>query len=266
MPEAKEKGVSGSDQGGVQSLERAHRLLETLAGNGKAGIRDLSRTLDLPKSTVHRLLSALASIGYVEQEPTSRDYRIAGGLVALVARSVGRFGLNQDTRFLLEQLAEEVDETVYLAVRSRAETVYLERRGSEQALGMNAQVGSRAPLHATAGGKALLAWLQPSQIRAILGPEPLQACTTRTMVGYAQLDADLATARKLGYAVDSGERYNDIRAVGAPVRDFSGAVVAAVTIAGPLQRLSPERISDIGPLVAAAANQIAESLGDRKPP
>lgn len=249
-------------EGGViQALRRADRVLRAIAAQDEVGVRDLSRAMGLPKTTIHRLLSSLEAIGYVERDPATRRYRLSVDLFALAAQALARLGLTGVARPIMVELANATDETVYLGVRTQAEIIYVERVASSQAVQMQSGVGSRSPLHATAGGKALLAWLTPEERREILGPEPFAAVTPATHTTHRSLEADLEATRTRGYSFDNGERFADVRSVGAPVRDLSGRVIAALTVAGPAHRFPEGRVPELGARVRDAATAISRRLG-----
>ncbi len=246
----------------VQSVERTLDILEALAGMGEAGIGQLSARVVLHASTVHRLLSTLIARGYVRQNPESGRYLL--GLKPLdVARAVrDHLDLRMESMPILQELMRKSGETANLAVLDNHQIVYLEQASSPGwMLRMFVQVGARAPLHSTASGKVLLAALRDDELRQMLHSYPLLPFATRTIVDASVLMSELEEVRLQGYATDYGEQEEGVSCIAAPVRDFSGQVVAAISISGPWIRITPERVPHLVPLVQEACVRLSAALG-----
>ncbi len=246
----------------VQSVERTLDILEALAETGEVGIAQLSSQVSLHASTVHRLLSTLISRGYVRQNPESGRYLL--GLKPLdVARAVrDHLDLRMEALPVLQDLMRQSGETANLAVQDDHQIVYLEQVSSPGwMLRMFVQVGARAPLHSTASGKVLLAALSKEELRQMLNSYILAPYATRTIVDAGILMAELDEARRQGYATDYGEQEDGVSCIAAPVWDFSGRVVAAISISGPWIRITPERVPLLVPLVQEACGRLSAALG-----
>lgn len=245
-------------------MERTLDILEALADRGEAGIAQLSHQVGLHASTVHRLLSTLIARGYVRQNNETGRYLL--GLKALdVARAVrDHLDLRMEALPILRELMQKSGETANLAVLDGCHLVYLEQVSSPGwMLRMFVQVGARAPLHSTASGKILLAHLPETELHAMLASYPLVPYASRTIVDRSVLISELEEVRRDGYATDYGEQEEGVSCVAAPVRDFTGRVVAAISISGPWIRITPERVAVLAPLVREACGRLSAALGYR---
>jgi IclR family transcriptional regulator, KDG regulon repressor len=231
------------------------------------GMLEAARLLGWPKSTTSRILSSLARAGFLDRDLATNRYRVGMRLAALGAFAGRATPLQQIVQPLLQQLTRETGETSTLAVRSGPEGVDIEVvRGAEWVL-QGDWVGRRFPLHATASGKALIAWGEPVELRRLLGPR-LRRFTPKTVTSFDRLAADLAQVRARGYAAVRGEIIADLVAVAAPVRDFSGEVVAAIAIGIPIGRAPIKVMPGLGRRVVRAADSASKGLGyvARSPP
>jgi DNA-binding IclR family transcriptional regulator len=248
----------------VQSVERTLDLLEALAETGESGIAQLSARVGLHASTVHRLLSTLIARGYARQNPDSGRYLL--GLKALdMARAVkDHLDLRMEAAPILHKLMRESGETTNLSVLDDRQIVYLEQVSSPGwMLRMFVQAGARAPLHSTAAGKVLMAYLPEAELRRLLTAYPLIPYASRTIVDRSVLFAELTEVRGEGYATDYGEQEEGVSCIAAPVRDYGGRVVAAISVSGPGIRITPERVSSLVPLILEACDQLSTALGYR---
>lgn len=246
----------------VQSVERTLDILEALADRGEAGIAQLSHQVGLHASTVHRLLSTLIARGYVRQNHETGRYQV--GLKALdVARAVrDHLDLRMEALPILRELMQKSGETANLAVLDGQHLVYLEQVSSPGwMLRMFVQVGARAPLHSTASGKVLLANLPEVELNKKLANYSLTPYAGRTIVDKGVLLSELADVRRDGYATDYGEQEEGVSCVAGPVRDFTGRVVAAISISGPWIRITPERVSVLVPIISESCARLSTALG-----
>jgi DNA-binding IclR family transcriptional regulator len=245
----------------VQSLDRALEMLGMLAdAGGEMGVSDLARRLEVHKATTSRLLSTLREHGLVEQSPVSEKYRLGRGLVRLGRLAAGESGLAEVARPVLRELAARTLETVNLAVLAGDRVVNVDQvTASRQVVGVD-WVGKETPLHCTANGKALLAFVSALDRRRILAG-PLERLTPRTIVDAGALERQLERVRAEGWAFTLEELEVGLNAVGAPVRDATGGVVAAVSVAGPAYRVPARRLAELGSLSREAAGAISRRLG-----
>lgn len=224
------------------SVGNAARVLKAFTPNEREwGVTDLARRLGIAKSTAHRLLATLTDEGLLEQDPTTGRYRL--GLVVFdMAAAAQSVDLHEAVLAPMTELRNRTGETVQVAVLDGREVVYVERLDSPNTLRLFIEVGRRNSAHSTGCGKALLAFLPPDQLERVLRNWKLTEKTVHTITDLSVLRADLAEARRRGYAVNRRESEAGIISVAAPIRDVSGRTVAAISVAGPAERLEPHEL------------------------
>jgi IclR family KDG regulon transcriptional repressor len=246
----------------IQSVAHALDVLEQFAGDAEElGVTELSKRLKLHKNNVFRLLATLESRGYIEQNRATENYRLGIRCLQLGQSYVQHMGLLRQARPILGELSRHVRETAYLAVLRRGAVVPVEVVEAERPVRIVSQLGETLPLHATAAGKAHLAFEAEDDLRTLL-PDGLARFTDKTITDRAALAQQLRQVSALGYAVDGGEHLEDVRSVAVPVRDYARAVVGALTVVAPAFRLAPDRVEkEVAPLVMKAARELSSRLG-----
>ena len=245
--------------GGVQSVDRALRILEILARSGESGVTEIALALDVHKSTAFRLVATLEQHGLVEQVEGRGKYRLGVGLLRLAGATSARLDVVQEARPLCKQLAAATGETVNLATLSGNSALYLDQVAGPSALQPHNWVGQHIPLHATSNGKVLLAWMPDPELRELLGRLP--AYTKLTITSKSKLRKELEGVRESGYAVAVDELEVGLTAIAAPVRNAHGDVVCSMSLSGPTFRLSAERVTEVVPLLVEAADELSHRLG-----
>lgn len=254
----------------VQTIERVSAILN-LVGQDPQGtsIRKLSAQLDLPKGTVHRLLSSLSYVGYVRQDPASRNYFLGLKLLDLAGLAKSQLDLRKIAEPLLHGLADKSQETVHMVVWDHGEVVYIEKVEPPLGTGglrMASRVGSRNPAHSCAVGKILLSYLSEDELRDFFSAVGLAAKTPNTITDEAVLRKELQAVAAQGYAIDDEENEKGIRCVGAPVLGAAGKPVAAISVSGPAFRMTKKAIHDVRRAeVVETAAEISRRLGYRGP-
>jgi DNA-binding IclR family transcriptional regulator len=246
----------------VQSLDRALQILELLADGHELGVTELARRLEVHKSTAFRLLATLLERGLVDQNPSTEKYRLGYGLVRLAGAVAAEPDLTRAARPVLDELAERSGETVNLAVLQGGQVVNIDQIAARHLVVNVNWVGKQTPLHATSNGKILVAWSAPEERRRLLGG-PLKRFTSRTITDSRLLDRQLSRARADGYAFTLEELEVGLNAVAAPVWSSDGRVTAAVSVAGPAYRVSPQRLPELGQMVKQSGETISRRLGYR---
>jgi DNA-binding IclR family transcriptional regulator len=242
----------------MQSADRAFAILTVFdEGRPDLGVSELAAELGMHKSTVSRLLAALERRGLVRRE----GERFAPGpeLARLGTLAIRGFTLAGAARAPLERLAERTGETVNLAVRDGSRALNVLQVDATHFVGVTDWTGRAAPLHATANGKALLAFGDAGAT-----PGRLVRLTPRTIVDRRELRAELERTRRAGFAVAVEELELGLHAVAAPVFDAGGACVGAVSVSGPAYRLSESRLPEAGGLCAETAAEVSARLGFRR--
>lgn len=246
--------------GTVQSVDRAVTILEILARDKQAGVTEIAAELGVHKSTASRLLAVLERRGLTEQVRGRGPYRLGFRLLLLAGSAAAQLDLTQASRPVCEWLADEVGETVNVAVKDGDAAVNVAQVRGSAAVTSHNWIGQRTPLHATSSGKVLLAYLPRADCDRLLA-EPLERFTPATLTRADVLRAQLAEAAERGWAATFEELEVGLNAVAAPIRSCEGAVIAAVSVSGPSYRLGPEVLPDAAVLVCKAAQDISDLLG-----
>ena len=245
----------------LSSVANAIRLVRAFSAEEyEIGISNLARRLGLGKSTVHRLASTLVQEDFLEKNPDTGAYRLGLALFELGTLVRRKMNFANEARPYLKSLMEKTGETAHLAVLDRASVIYINTIASRQAIRMSSDVGARAPSHSTSEGKILLAFRPPETLAAMLEGR-LVAQTAKTITKLQALREELRSVRGRGYAIDDEETEVGLRSVAAPIRDHRGEVVAAISIAGPTQRVSKKVLQSYPAEVCAAATAISQRLG-----
>jgi len=246
----------------VQVLDRALGILDLLADeNPELGPSEVSERTGLHKSTVHRLLQVLERHRLIEKKAQNGKYRLGLKLFELGSKAVRQLDLRECARPYLERLVLEIGETAHICVLDGDRMLSIANVESPRTLRTPSTVGRRTPLHCTSVGKALLAFLPGAEQVELIKKLELTAYTRHTLTKPARLKAELKLIHQRGYAMDDEEIEEGLRCIGAPVMDYSGRVVAAMSIAGPAFRLTEERIPAVARSVVKAANELSIELG-----
>lgn len=243
------------------AVETALSILETLGSAQEMGVTELARKLGMGKSSVYRLLAALAGKGYVEKNPQTERYRLSYKLFVIGSAAADRYGLRDLAGPVMERLSADTGETVNLGVLERDRVVNIHKVDGPTFLRMHLNVSGGVPAHATALGKVLLAGLRPEDLDRLLKTSRLTRLTPKTLTSRRALQEALRQVADRGLAIDDEECSLGLRCVAAPVRDRRGAVVAAVSISGPTQRLPSEMLRRLAAAVMAAGQEISRRLG-----
>jgi IclR family acetate operon transcriptional repressor len=252
----KDDRLASSRAGGVQSVQRAFQILETMADHGgMIGLSRLASESGLPLPTIHRLIRTLVELGYVRQEP-SRQYVLGPRLLMLGESSERMLGVI--ARPYLAQLVEDVGESANLAMHDGDKAVYVAQVPSRHAMRMFTEVGRRVMLHCSAVGKVILAGLPTDQAVAILERAGMPARTDNTITDIDILMEQLSVVRERGYAMDEGEREVGVRCVGVAVEGNPQRL--AVSISGPTERVSDGLVERAVPFLMATGERLAKEL------
>lgn len=247
----------------LSSVTTAIRLLKAFSEDEEEiGVSALAQKLGVAKSTVHRLAVTLVAEGLLEQNPENERYRLGLGLFGLGTLVRRRMNLSFEARPFLFDLRERTGETLLLGVPSDTEIMYIYNLESNQALRMRSDIGVRRPGYCTAVGRAIFAFAPDATIDRMLSA-PLVRRTPNTVVDPARLREILAEVRERGFATEDEESEPGIRCIAAPVRNAGDAVVGAVGIAGPSQRLSLEALEALAPPLIESVGAISKRLGHR---
>ncbi len=253
--------------GGVQSLGRAFAILEEVARHREGiGLADLSKLVGLHNSTTFHLAKTLVSLGYIRQEKETKRYRVGRPLFALAASALDEIEMVNLATPILEDLSRETGESSHFSVRMGDAVVVIARTSGSGAFQLTDRVGVVRPAHCTALGKALLAALTPDQLQRFLERAPLEPSTERSITEIPKLSREIEEVRRTGIAYDNGEFNLEVRCVAVPVKDFTGKVIGALGISGPIWRQTDQVLKEHAKIVQAAAARLSAEFGARPQP
>lgn len=249
----------------VRAVERALRLLSVLSDGKPRSLKELSGEISMNTSTTFRLLSTLASGGYVERGGRAVTYKLGIACLELARAYQESSDLRQVALEELEKLRDDTKETVHLAIMDHMEVVYLEKFHGLHAIGiMSSQVGGRSPAYCTGLGKILLAYADQAETRGYYENRGFHRYSDSTITDLDTLMYQLREARSRGYALDLGEHEPEIHCIAAPVFDMNGSVVAAISLSGPSSRMKPiEEQDGFIARTLEAARSISRNMGYR---
>lgn len=244
----------------ISAAVRVLSVLERLSRQRAIGLEEISREIKLAKPTVYRFLLTLQELGYARRVDGDR-WAMTLRMFNLGSRALDHLDLLSAARPIAEALSEELGETVHMGVLDGDAAVYVLKIESRYTIRMYSRVGRRMPLYCTAIGKILLAFGKEEEREASLKGVRLLAITPNTLTTRAALDAELAQIREQGFARDNEEREENLHCIGAPIFDYTGAVVAALSVSWPSFRYEPADERGWIDRVKGAAAQISAVLG-----
>ena len=254
--------VEDRARGGVQSIGRAFAILEEVARNRDGiALADLSKRVGLHNSTTFHLVKTMVSLGYIRQIKESKRYRIGRPLFALAASALDEMEMVSMATPVLDDLSRETGESSHFASRMSDAVVVMARTPGPGAFQLTDRVGVVRPAYCTALGKVILAALRPDHLDRYLDRIELKALTSKTITSPQRLRRELQDVRRAGIAFDDGEFTLEVRCVAVPVYDFSGQVVGAIGISGPVWRLSIQALQSKARDLSEAAKQLSEAFG-----
>ena len=250
-----------------QSLERGLLILSSFrSGSPLLGVSDLAREVGLSRSTTHRYISTLAALGYLQQDPLTRKYRLGPRVLDLGFSAINSMDLREVASPHLQELSDETGHTVNMAVLDGADIVYIERCRTSQRgqrdIDLNLHIGSRLPAYCTSMGKVLLANLDAAEQRAALKQVLFVQRGPNTLTGRDELVAELERVRESGLAVNNEELAYGLRSIATPVHAQGGEVVAAINLAVHRTMVSLDAlVAHLGPPLRRTAAEISARIG-----
>jgi DNA-binding IclR family transcriptional regulator len=240
----------------VKSCRRTFEVIRTLQELGGARLTDLAAEMGIPTSTLHNYLQTLEREEYVVSE--DGVYRVGLRFLEHGAHARDRMKLFEIAKPEVDKLAEETGELANLLVEEHGRGIYLHRARGEEAVQVEAHVGTRVFLHSTALGKAILAHLPERRRDEIFERQGLPRLTDSTITDRAELREQLARIEDRGYASDDGEKISGLRCVAAPVLSTTGRVLGAVSVSGPSNRFREDHFGDVLPEKVLATVNVVE--------
>ena len=246
----------------VPALDRALSILELLAHHPDGmRMREIADKLEFPPNSVFRITGVLEQRGYLFREGADMRYRLSRKLLSLGYAAIGEDKLIEHSLDVMQLLRDETQETVLVGVRADVQGVVLEQVAATQPVKFLVDPGTHFPLHTSAPGKVLVAFLPPAEREAVLKRLKYTHYTERTLDSRAKFEAELESVLAFGYGLDCGEQIEGLRCVGAPIFNHRGYPIAAIWVTGPSFRLSAAALKPIGVKLVAAAARISQRFG-----
>ena len=270
MTEARPRGrpkafADRSDQNRVQAVDRAMALLRRLAEGPGMTLSELSAAAGEAPATVYRVLMTLQSHDVVESEGIGQVWHVGGGAFRIGSAFLRRTKVVERARGVMDRLMRETGETANLGIENHDEVLFLSQVETQHAIRAFFAPGTRAPMHVSGIGKALLAWYPANRVEKIMRDQGLAGFTALSITSPEALERDLERTRERGFAIDDQERAEGMRCVAAPIFNAHGEAVAGLSVSGPAFRLPLSATDRIGALVRAAADQVTEATGGLRP-
>ena len=246
----------------IKVLNKTFSILEILLKHDSAmNMTEISEKLGLYPSTIHRILDTLKYWGYVEQNTNTQKYQLGLKLLELGMAKLHQIDLVREVTPYLKELVKQYNETVHLGVLEEGEVLYLAKEESSQTIRMISYIGKRAPLHCTALGKVLLAYMSEEERKEILEEKELPRLTKNTITDKGELEKELDKIREQDFALDREENEKDVRCIGAPIRNYKGKVIAAISISSPIFRIDKNVENNLKEALIKTTNKISKRLG-----
>ena len=253
--------MSDKHDNSVQSLDRALDVLEALASEQDGlGVTEISDRVDLHKSTVHRLLATLLDRGYVSKNEHG-SYNIGLKLIEVVSVYLNSLELQTEARPHVAQISTDLGLTAHLGVLDGDQVVYIERMDMYSGVKLYSQIGLRVHAYCSSLGKCLLSNFSSEDLDKIMNDCSFTKFTPNTISSLEELHEELKLVRKRGYGMDDQEFSMNNRCIGAPIYDYRGEIIAAVSASGPPTLLTDERVPHVADYVKNKAGEISRSMG-----
>jgi IclR family KDG regulon transcriptional repressor len=253
-----ERGESAS------SIGRVFAILGAIGDTGQIGISELSQRLGMSKTTVHRVIQTLKALGYVTQEVETERYRLTIRLFELGAKALESVDLVREADIDMRRIGEITREAVHLGAFDDDAIIYIHKIDADYGLRMQSRIGRRNPLHSTAIGKVLLAWMDPADAREVLSHIEFRRSTQKTLTCAQAVLSILPRVREQGYGEDNEEQEDGLQCIAVPVFDRFGRVIAGLSISFPTMRCGADTKQHYVTLLKEAGLAISTRLGYRE--
>lgn len=245
-----------------QSVEKTLQIIEIMANNREPmRLQDIALKVSLPASTVLRMVYTLMNAGYVNQDSISQRYSLSLKFAQIGYLVSSQTDIRTLARPLLIALSQHCHEASCLAVDENMEVVYIDVvEGPDSLLRIMQRIGKRAPMHCTGVGKLMLQEYSATQLDKYIAVKGLPATTPNTLVTKESLVKELEKIGQQGFAIDDEECELGARCLAAPVRDYSGKIIAGISVSGPISRMTPQKITHYIPIIMQTAQDISALL------
>jgi DNA-binding IclR family transcriptional regulator len=246
----------------IQSIDRTLQILELFSlEKPEWGVTEISKALNIYKSNVYNVLTTLAERGFVIKDSKTDKYKLGIKFFELGSIVIKNMDLRKIAHPHIEKLSKEFNETVHLGVLDKGRVVSIEREESDKELCSHIEIGKRTPLHCTAVGKAIMAYLSKDEVYLILKEKGLEKFTENTITTKKDLENELKKIREQGYVVDNMEHEEGVQCVAGPIRDYTGKVIASMSVSGPAFRINESNIPNIAKKVKEYCDNISKEMG-----
>ncbi len=246
----------------VKSVMKAFLIMDELDKSGELSIGELSEKLHMDKATVHRLINTIKESGYVDQNPNNKKYTNSLKLLAMGNRVMDKTGIKHISRAYIEELAEKTGETVNLGIRVGTKIFYIDKLESSSTIKVGQSIGTNVPCYCSGLGKVILAFSEENIAKEILDSVSFEKFTDHSIVDREKLMEELAKIRANGYSVDDEEYVIGLICFGAPIFDFHGNPIAAMSVSCPKYRYEEKKhLLLYSGLVMEEAQKISKRLG-----
>lgn len=249
----------------VKSIEKSLRLIDTLAeAKQPLSLQEIAMRTGYAKSTVHRLLATLRTYDIIEQSPLDGRYLLGIHLFELGCSVSNKWDVTTVAKPYMQNIANKINESVCLAMLNRGEVLIISFIESTSAFHVVSRIGMKLPAHCTVQGKIMLAYLQPPQVKHIISEHGMQIYTPNTIHTWEGLEAELATTRERGYAIDNSEFHVGLHSIAAPIYDNNGQAIYSFSVVSMFHPTDSTEFQLAKQLVLEASEDISRALGYRK--
>jgi IclR family transcriptional regulator, KDG regulon repressor len=247
----------------LSSVKNALRILKSFSmDEPEKKVSDISASLGLNKSTVSRTMATLASEGFVYKDPDTKKYRLGLSLLSLSSIVNSNTDVYRESYPVLSRLVDNLGETAHISVIDKLEVIYLQKVECNHPVRFLTHVGRRNPPHCTSSGKVLLAYADEEIVDRVLERE-LEKYTKHTITDPDKFRTHLKEIRKNGYSTSFEELNEGVNSLAAPIYDYRGKVIAALSVVGPKQRIQSHKIQSFAKKIITAAMEVSERMGYR---
>jgi DNA-binding IclR family transcriptional regulator len=245
-----------------QTVGRALDILEAFIESNEAlGITELSRRVSLNKSTTYRIVQALRARSYIIQDRQTNKYCLGHRILRLASSFLNQNKLRELARTHLEELSKKTSQTIQLAILERDKVVYIDQVEGTDIFQVRLRIGDRGPLHCTAAGKSILAFLPEGEVEKIFQRSKFAPFTNKTITSISQLKDDLRKIRRVGFSFSDQEYDKNLRAIGAPIIGMGSKVIGALALVAPYHRIRVKEVPYYGSMVRETGLNISLVMG-----
>lgn len=252
-----------TDEKQMSAVTRIITILEVLSQKEKINLENLSKATELPKATLLRFLSTLSSLGYVYRD-TADQYSLTLKMFSVGSRSLKHIELINSAKPFAKALCESLGETVHMGIREDNSAVYVLKEESSYTLRMYSRIGKIIPLYCTAIGKIFLSEMKESELASYFAGNALKPFTPHSITTADALKEQLQQIRRRGWSIDDQEHEENVMCIASPIRDYSGAVVAALSVSWPLFRFNQDSFDRTVEEIKETCGKISAIMGYQK--